>query len=129
MTWRFGETRRERDERRWQASKRARDESKSLEFARLRGIQEEKERQDKQAHEDEFERLKELVRKHREEPKAILNVVPHECEVCKKRQERKSRRRGMTKTILKWVMGACFRLGYPLALIYAVIEGHIPLPI
>ena len=128
MTWRFGETRRERDERRWQASKRARDESRSLEFARLEGIREEKERQEKQAHEEEFERLKELVRKHRDEPKAILNVVPHECEVCKRRQERRSKTRSIAKAIGKWAVNTCFRLGYPLALVYAVIEGHIPLP-
>ena len=41
-----------------------------------------------------------------------------QCEVCKRRQERRS----------KTAVNTCFRLGYPLALVYAVIEGHIPLP-
>ena len=51
-----------------------------------------------------------------------------QCEVCKKRQERRSKARRIVKAIGKWAVNTCFRLGYPLALVYAVIEGHIPLP-
>ena len=49
------------------------------------------------------------------------------CEVCKARAERKSRTRGIVKAVGKWAVNTCFRLGYPLALVYAVIEGHIPM--
>ena len=50
-----------------------------------------------------------------------------QCEVCKRRQERRSKARRIVKAIGKWAVNTCFRLGYPLALVYAVIEGHIPL--
>ena len=43
------------------------------------------------------------------------------------RQERKNRTRGMVKTLGKWMVGVSFRLGYPLALVYAVVEGYIPM--
>ena len=81
-------------------------------------------------HTNEYTNEREDLRELRRRLRKLTHKEAHECkpcEVCKKREERKSRRRGMVKTMLKWVMGACFRLGYPLALVYAVIEGHIPM--
>ena len=70
--------------------------------------------------------MRELRRQLRE----LMDKEAHECkpcEVCKAREERKSRTRGILKAVGKWAVNTCFRLGYPLALVYAVIEGHIPL--
>ena len=70
------------------------------------------------------------IRALRKQIRELTDRESHECkpcEVCKARQERKSRTRGMVKTLGKWMVGVSFRLGYPLALVYAVVEGHIPM--
>jgi len=75
---------------------------------------------------EELTDMRELRRRLRE----LTDREAHKCkpcETCKTRQERKDRTRGMIKTLGKWVVGVSFRLGYPLALVYAVVEGHIPM--
>ena len=110
MTWRFGETRRERDDRRWEASQRHRQEARRIESARLKGIREEQERQENQAHEDEFNRLKALVHEY----------APRACEVCNAKQERRSRVKNAAKRLGRWVMTLSFQAGVAASMVVLV---------